>query len=108
VKLVKRTFYGRVLRFLILTLPLACRSLAGSSQPHTCLLAVIAPIEVCAETNRFGTRFSKGDTLKPAQIVDVACIQSVVWRVKDRGLWALVDRSGMAQMPEPVAASLEE
>jgi hypothetical protein len=77
-ELVKRFFYGHVLRFLALTLPPVYRSLEGSSSNHTRLLAVIAPVELSPDVNRLGTQFQKGDSFKPSQIMDIASIQCVV------------------------------
>jgi hypothetical protein len=75
------------------------------------ILANIAPIKLEDKTNRLNMPLYKGDRLGPERLVDVACIQCVIGRVKDGEFWTVIDRGEMGQLLESyedAAASVED
>ena len=56
-------------------------------------------------------QFYKGDKLETPKIVDLACVQCGFGRIKDRDMWALIDRGAIAPLLEShkdVDADFEE
>jgi len=64
------------------------------------ILAHIAPIQLEKATNRLRMPVYKGDKLGTPRIVDIACIQCVIGRVKDGTLWTVIDRGEMGRLLE--------
>jgi hypothetical protein len=95
VELVEQEFYGRVVQFYALPLASTCPYRIGTSAPETILLAAIETVNWEPETPSFPVRFYRGDRFNTTQIVDVSRIRSLVGRIKDRGLWALIERGDM-------------
>jgi hypothetical protein len=93
VQLIEQDFYGRVILFFALPLPLTCPYRIGTSAPEILLLALIEPVNWEPESPSFPVRFYRGAEANTVQIIDMSCIQSSVGRIKDRGRWALIERA---------------
>jgi hypothetical protein len=93
VMLQQTPFYGRVLQFFFLTLPLTFPFPDGSQQPVVHVVALVVTISQCPEKNRLGIWYYRGDNLGPTEVVDISCIESLVGRVKDHDMWALAERN---------------
>jgi hypothetical protein len=100
VKLVWTTFYGRLLQILAFSLPSNCPFQDATATPLTHVLALIAPTPPTKHRNRLGMKFYSGDKLQNPKIIDLACIQCVIGRVKDRGMWAVIDRGELGKLLE--------
>ena len=98
VELIQQDFYGRVVYFLALPLPLTCPYRVGTLAPETLLLALIEPVNWEPESPSFPVRFYRGEGANAVQIIDMSCIQSSVGRIKDRGRWALIERGNMGRI----------
>jgi len=90
--LIEQDFYGRVLLFLALRLPLTCPYRIGTLAPETLLLALIGPVKWEPESQSFPVRFYRGEVSNTTEIIDMSCIQSSVGRIKDRERWALIEQ----------------
>jgi hypothetical protein len=95
----ERTFYGRILGFLAVDIPLISFEQIVLS-PRTHILANVSPIKLEKKRNRLGMPAYKGDNLGPARLIDVSCIQCVIGRVKDREFWTIIDRGDMSYLVE--------
>ena len=98
VELIQQDFYGRIIHFLAVPLPLTCPYRIGTLAPETLLLALIEPINWEPESPSFPVRFYRGQGANTAQIIDISCIQSSVGRIKDRGRWALIERGNVGHI----------
>ncbi|TDL14470.1 hypothetical protein BD410DRAFT_817168 [Rickenella mellea] len=89
-----RDFFGQLRR--IIVLHLEASNALSLEEPITLLLGAIRRAKLEAE-NIDGMKFYKD--LGEVEVVDLAAVQCVIGRVKDRaGLWGIIDRSGpMAQ-----------
>ena len=96
INMVARPFFGQLQQILQVNLP-AMPSGREVVAPQTILLAVIQDCEINEATRtqaeidldiRYITRMGA------LQVVDLQTVQCVVGRVKDRGKYAIIDRSG--------------
>jgi len=81
-----QTFFGQLNRILLFELPSAPR--LNLDKPTTVIVALIQAVKATLRGNiyyykEFGVE----------EVVDLETVQCVVGRVKDRGEWAIVDRS---------------
>lgn len=84
-------FFGQLLRLVVLSLaPSSFREL-GLQDPETLILAVIRTVKI-TQRHSLGVHFYEQDG--PVEVVDLNAVQCVVGRVRDRGRWAIIDRSG--------------
>jgi len=81
-----RNFFGQLCRILLLEIPSAQQLNLG--EPTTVILALIREVKA---TLREGIYYYKDFGVE--EVVDMKTVQCVVGRVKDRGEWAIVDRS---------------
>lgn len=95
-KLEAHTFYGQVLKFVELTLPVD--SITSGNSPETehnplqiILLAVIETVKLVAK-NQLGIPYYRCNETRAIEVIDVSCIDCVVGRVKERGKWAIIER----------------
>ena len=95
-----KEFYGRLVRILAFSLAANCPYQDATATPPTHIVTLIAPVPPRRSRNRLGMQFYKGDKLETPKIVDLACVQCVVGRIKDRDMWALVDRGAIAPLLE--------
>jgi len=84
-----QTFFGQLNRILLFELPSAPR--LNLDKPTTVIVALIQAVKATLKENiyyykEFGVE----------EVVDLETVQCVVGRVKDRGEWAIVDRSDNA------------
>ena len=107
-QLVQQDFYGRVTHFFALPLSPDCPYRMGTLAPDTLLLAAIEPVTWEPETRSFPVRFYKGERFNTAQIVDVSCIQCSVGRIKDCGLWSLIERGDMGQVLDSIHGDFQD
>jgi hypothetical protein len=78
---------------------------------RTIIVVLVAPTPKSRHTNRLGARTYQGDNLDTPRIIDLACVQCVAGRIKDRGMWMLFDRAGVARLlesPDDIVADVEE
>ncbi|KAF8883872.1 hypothetical protein BD779DRAFT_1405059, partial [Infundibulicybe gibba] len=75
----KRSYYGQVIHFLVLSLP------------STLILAAITPIKPMTQSAN-GLRMPSYTELGPIEVVDASTIDCVVGRVKDRHTWTIIER----------------
>ena len=108
VELIEQDFYGRVTHFFALPLSPTCPYRIGTSAPETLLLAAIEPIKWEPETRSFPVRFYKGERSNTTQIIDVSCIRCSVGRIKDRGLWALIERGDIGHVLESTQGDVQD
>ena len=89
----EKTFFGQLHRILVLELQAAQR--LDLAQPTTVILALIQQVKA---TLRDGIYTYKG--FGAEEVVDLNTVQCVIGRVKDRGVWSIIDRSDnvVAQM----------
>lgn len=88
-----QTFYGQLQHILVLCL--APSSVLRLSKPTTIVLALIRNCAINAgETHSNGLDFHYYTQQGRLEAVDITCVQCVVGRIKDRGEWAIIDRSG--------------
>lgn len=82
----EKTFFGQLNRVLILELQAAQQ--LDLAKPMTIILALIQEVKA---TLRDGIYTYK--EFSAEEVVDLKTVQCVVGRVKDRGMWSIVDRS---------------
>ena len=84
-------YFGQLKTILVIELP---PGIAPSiSQPKTVVLAIISPRETVIET-RLGIPYYTEPTKVTPRAVDMNTLMCLVGRIKDRGRWAIIDRSG--------------
>ena len=82
----EQNFFGQLGRILLLELPSARK--LHLAEPTTIIVAVIWEVEANLKD---GIYYYKEFGLE--EVVDLETIQCVVRRIRDRGKWALIDRS---------------
>ncbi len=87
----EKVFFGQLKRILVLDLPPAPR--LDLTKPMTLILALIQEVNV---TLRDGI-YSYTD-FGAEEVVDLKTVQCVVSRAKDRGEWAIIDRSDYVEI----------
>ena len=102
---VPQVFYGRLERILVCNVPEG--KIWGGFSGQTRLLAVITP---CSTAGRDATKEILSHNRMTATIVtDIGTVSAVVGRIKTRGRWTIVDRTGGLVKPEFVpSAELQE
>lgn len=91
---VGETFYGQLQQIFVVRVP-GARAL-GLQQPETLILGAILS---CKKEKSPSKVFKKLDMHFYAnhghiEVVDISTVQCLVGRLKDRKLWAIIDRSG--------------
>ena len=82
----EKTFFGQLLRILVLELQ-ATRRL-DLAKPTTIILALIHEVKATLKDGIYSYKEFGAE-----EVVDLKTVQCVVGRVKDRGVWSIVDRS---------------
>jgi hypothetical protein len=82
----ERNFFGQLGRILVLELPMAQK--LHLTEPTTVIVAVIREVKAKLIDGIYYYEEFGAD-----EVVDLETIQCVVGRIKDRGKWALIDRS---------------
>ncbi|KAF8868691.1 hypothetical protein BD779DRAFT_1459489, partial [Infundibulicybe gibba] len=99
----ERVYYGQVVHLIAFQLPPTCPfAPTDLDRPMTLALAAIAPIKPTS-FDEFGMPSYKD--LGPIEVVDVPTIQCVVGRVKDRGVWTIIERDAIIQTFNATAAT---
>lgn len=92
--LVASTHYGQLLR--VLEVSLEPSLMTQSDVPTPILLAVIRECKVSRDHNDLDIHYypvgARGEG--PLDVLDLRSVQCLIGRVKDRGEWAIIDRSG--------------
>ena len=83
----EKTFFGQLNRVLVLELQAAQQ--LDLTRPTTIILALIQEVKA---TLRDGI-YTYKEFCSAEEVVDLKTVQCVVGRVKDRGMWSIVDRS---------------
>ncbi|KAJ7621835.1 hypothetical protein B0H17DRAFT_1290387 [Mycena rosella] len=101
---VPQIFYGRLEQILVCDVPKG--ELWGGFSGKTRLLAVITP---CSTGGKDATEeIVSYDRMTTQIVTDLQTISSVVGRIKTRGKWTIIDRSGGLIKPEFIAELVEE
>lgn len=88
-KFVPETFYGQLQHIFVVPMPAAEE--LGIAEPQTLILASILTCDIEAQNDLDMHYFKQhGRT----EVVDIATIQCLVGRVRDRDWWTIIDRSG--------------
>ena len=82
----EKTFFGQLLRVLVLELQASRR--LDLADPTTIILALIHEVKVTLKDGIYTYKEFGAE-----EVVDLKAVQCVVGRVKDRGVWFIVDRS---------------
>jgi len=88
---VPETFYGQLQHIFVVRLPAAIQRLLGDSNPEILILGAIFTCNI-EEKNDLDMHYYK--THGRTEVVDITTIQCLVGRIKDRGSWTIIDRSG--------------
>lgn len=91
IQFAKQTFYGQLTHILVVRVN-AMPSAIPPSPPTTLVLAVIHSCTILRAHPALDIHYYKN--LGRTEVVDITTVQCVVGRVRDRGQWAIVDRSG--------------
>jgi hypothetical protein len=86
---VPETFYGQLQHIFVIEMP-AARQL-GVSNPEILILGAILTCNI-EEHNDLDMHYYK--THGRTEVVDITTVQCLVGRIRDRGSWAIIDRSG--------------
>ncbi|KAF8874341.1 hypothetical protein BD779DRAFT_1476550 [Infundibulicybe gibba] len=97
----KRSYYGQVIHFLVLSLPSTCPFVPAdptctAGRPSSLILAAITPIKPMTQSAN-GLRMPSYTELGPIEVVDASTIDCVVGRVKDRHTWTIIERHSIIQ-----------
>lgn len=82
----EKTFFGQLHRILVLELPATPR--LDLAEPTTVILALIQEVKAMLRDGIYTYKEFVAE-----EVVDLKTVQCVVGRVKDRGVWSIVDRS---------------
>jgi hypothetical protein len=92
-----RNFYGQLLRILIINVP---ESQNGQIQSQTLAYALIKSVRLI---NPSADRIKYYEDFGPMEFVDLNQVKCAIGRIKDRGRWAIIDRStSSAQIHDPI------
>jgi hypothetical protein len=89
-----QTFYGQLQHIYVICFPEACKDL-GLSNPTTIILAAIKTCILDVVDPQFQSldiRLCSGEGA--LHVIDVTSLQCLVGRIRDRDMWAIIDRSG--------------
>ena len=84
-------YFGQLKKILIVELSPA--TIPSITQPKRVVLAIIGPRETTNETSLRIPYYAEPTKVTP-RAVDMNTVMCLVGRIKDRGQWAIVDRSG--------------
>ena len=85
------TFYGQLQHIFVVKRPSATQLLVGVTEPEILILGAILTCDI-EEKNDLDMHYYK--THGRTEVVDITTVQCLVGRVKDRGVWTIIDRSG--------------
>lgn len=85
-------YFGQLKKILVTELPPGV--IPSIAQPIRVVLAVIDPRETTNETPLGIPYYTEPTKPVAPRVVDVNTVMCLVGRIKDRGRWAIVDRSG--------------
>ncbi len=94
----ERTFYGQLQRILAIDLKPIPTAVPSKTAPSTLVLGVIRTCTIEGDHSVLDIHFYKN--LGRVEVVDLTTIQCVVGRVRDRGRFGIIDRSGTLARPE--------
>ena len=84
-------YFGQLKTILIIELPPGI--VPSITQPKRVVFAIISPRETVNET-RLGIPYYNEPPKVTPRAVDMNALMCLVSRIKDRGRWAIIDRSG--------------
>lgn len=85
----KKTFYGQLLRIIVVDVPAIT---AIGAKPETLVLGIIRTCTLDGSHSKLDIHYyTKQGAL---EVVDITTVQCVVGRIEDRRRWAIIDRSG--------------
>ena len=85
--------YGRLQYIFAFELP-AIENVTGIPEPKTMFLAGITQCKITRKHRQLDINYYETES-KSVDILDIACVQCLVGRVKSEGsTWAIIDRSG--------------
>lgn len=87
----KETFYGQLTHILVVHVQAMPTAIPPTSAT-TLVLAVIHACDILRAHPALDIHYYKN--LGRTEVVDITTVQCVVGRVRDRGQWAIIDRSG--------------
>ena len=93
-----RTFYGQLLRILVLDVKPIPTAVPPKTTNTTLVLGVIRTCVIDSDHSVLDIHYSKNNGR--VEVVEITTIQCVVGRIKDRGRFAIIDRSGALARPE--------
>jgi len=90
-----RTFYGQLQHLYVVRFLEPCRDI-GLENPITLILAAVRTcnLDNTDQLQGLDIRFSRSLNDGALHVVDVTSLQCLVGRIRDRGRWAIIDRSG--------------
>ena len=83
------TFYGQLQHIFVVEMPAAHQ--LGITEPEILILGAILTCDI-KEKNDLDMHYYR--THGRTEVVDITTVQCLVGRVKDRGSWTIIDRSG--------------
>ena len=83
-------FFGQILHFLVVNIP---PSPEHSIEAESLIYAAIHEVKI-SEPAMDHCRINYYQDLRPTTLVDLNQVKCVVGRIRDRGKWAIIDRSG--------------
>ncbi|PPQ82425.1 hypothetical protein CVT26_013426 [Gymnopilus dilepis] len=86
---VPETFYGQLRRIFVLEMPASDE--LGTTESQTLILGSILTCKIEMQNDLDMHYFKQ---YRGTEVVDISTIQCLVGRVKDRGWWVIIDRSG--------------
>ena len=84
-------YFGQLKKILVVGVPPGV--VPAITRPKKVILAIIGPRETTNETS-LGIPYYTEHTKVTPRAVDMNTVMCLVGRIKDRGRWAIVDRSG--------------
>lgn len=85
-------YFGQLKKILVTELPPGI--IPSLTQPKNVVLAIIDPRETTNETSLGIPYYTEPTKPVALRAVDMNTVMCLVGRIKDRGRWAIVDRSG--------------
>lgn len=84
-------YFGQLIKILVTELPPGIIPLI--TQPKRVVLAIISPRDTTNETPLRIPYYTEHAKTTP-RVVDINTVMCLVGRIRDRGRWAIIDRSG--------------
>jgi len=85
-------YFGQLKQILVIELPPGITP--SITQPRKVVIAIIDPKETMNETSLGIPYYTEPTKPVAPRAVDINTVMCLVGRIKDRGRWAIVDRSG--------------